>query len=582
LFSSLFEEDFFFRTLGDLVRVPDVALGELVANAWDAGAVQVGITVPEEAGGTLAVEDDGSGLTEPEFYKRWMTLAYNRQKHQGSDAEFPPERSNMRRRAYGRNGQGRHALLCFGEVYEVETWRDGASNRFEVRATSGKDPFVARHLGRTKRSGHGTRLSVKARHHVPDPDRIREVLASRYLHDPNFEILVNEVSIPLPDLPGAYHERLHVEDPETGRTADLELYAIEADAGRTKHQSGVALWVGGRLVGQPGWTVLGTTILDGRTRAGRRLTFVVKTDDLYDDVLPDWTGFKATSLVFAVVQTVTDAVRRIVGTMYADRVRETTNEVLTDYRDALENLAPGDQVEVVEVAESMSISNPLVSRDVLSAAVAGVIDAKQRTAPQALVERIMSLPDEDIESLQQLLDEWSVRDALTVLDEIGRRIKVVEALEKLMDDKDIDEVHVIHPLVTQARWLFGPEYESSEYSSNSGLRAAVKKVLGKAVPASAFENPGKRPDLVIGPDSTFSAVATEDFDPSTGMASFRRILVIELKKGGATIIRKHMDQANGYVEDLLHSGHVDGSPFVHAFVVGNEVDQMLPVTTNGV
>lgn len=35
---SRFEDDFLLRTLGDLVRIPDVALSELVANGWDAGA----------------------------------------------------------------------------------------------------------------------------------------------------------------------------------------------------------------------------------------------------------------------------------------------------------------------------------------------------------------------------------------------------------------------------------------------------------------------------------------------------------------------------------------------------------------
>jgi len=34
---SLFEEDYLLRTLGALARVPDIALTELVANAWDAG-----------------------------------------------------------------------------------------------------------------------------------------------------------------------------------------------------------------------------------------------------------------------------------------------------------------------------------------------------------------------------------------------------------------------------------------------------------------------------------------------------------------------------------------------------------------
>lgn len=38
---SLFEDDFLIRTLGNLASQPDIALTELVANAWDAGATEV-------------------------------------------------------------------------------------------------------------------------------------------------------------------------------------------------------------------------------------------------------------------------------------------------------------------------------------------------------------------------------------------------------------------------------------------------------------------------------------------------------------------------------------------------------------
>src|SRR5262245_30494378 len=129
---SLFEEDFLIRTLGDHVRVPDVALTELVANAWDAGASRVGIIVPQNRGELLTIDDDGCGLTKEQFFDRWMKLAYNRAKRQGLTAEFPPERQQWRRRAYGRNGQGRHGLFCFGDAYEVETRRDGRFHRFKV------------------------------------------------------------------------------------------------------------------------------------------------------------------------------------------------------------------------------------------------------------------------------------------------------------------------------------------------------------------------------------------------------------------------------------------------------------------
>lgn len=131
--TSLFEDDYLLRELGDVAHVPQVALTELVANAWDAGAARVALILPTEVGGTLTVTDDGHGMTPAQFKKRWMTLRYSRLKHQGANVEFPDGRSARPRKAYGRNGVGRHGLLCFADEYQVETWRDGTLATFVVK-----------------------------------------------------------------------------------------------------------------------------------------------------------------------------------------------------------------------------------------------------------------------------------------------------------------------------------------------------------------------------------------------------------------------------------------------------------------
>ncbi len=578
LFTSRFEDEYLFRTLGDLVRKPDVALGELVANAWDAGASRVEVTIPEERGQPLVVADDGTGLTKQQFNARWMTLAYNRQKHQGQLVEFPPGRSGQRR-AYGRNGQGRHGLLCFGDAYRVETRRDGTAFVFEVGTASGNEAIESKVISEAKAADHGTKLTVEVSRNKPDPDRVREVLAAKFLYDPGFVVAVNGTHIPMTNLPGFSGENdIAVTDPETARQVTLTLCVVEADAGRAKHQSGVAFWVGSRLVGDPGWNVLGTPVLDGRTRPGRRLTFVVKCDELEDEVLPDWTDFRRSALMVVVRDAVVEAVRQRLEGYFQQRVRETTAEVLDSHHAQLDSLEQGERYEIEEATAAIATSSPLLAPETLSVAVSGMIAAKQKTSPQALIQRILALPDEDIQGLERLLDEWSVRDAMTVLDEIGRRIRVVEALEKLMGDPEVDELHVLHPLVTQARWLFGPEYDSPQYASNVTLRTAMHKILGVTVPAAAFKNPRKRPDLVVLADSTISAVGAEDFDPQTDLPVFRRILLVELKKGGFTIGRNEMNQAEGYIEDLLNSGHITGLPTIDAFVVGHVLDPQTTTT----
>lgn len=160
-----------------------------------------------------------------------------------------------------------------------------------------------------------------------------------------------------------------------------------------------------------------------------------------------------------------------------------------------------------------------------------------------------------------------------MLDEIDHRLAVISAIEKLCGDPATDELHTLHPLVTQARWLFGPEFDSSEYASNVTLRTAAEKIFGKKVDTSAFVNARQRPDIMVLADATCSIVGTEGFDGSdASLTRIQNVLVIELKKGKSTIARDEMNQASGYVQDFLASGAMDGTPMFRAFVVGHSVD----------
>jgi hypothetical protein len=115
----------------------------------------------------------------------------------------------------------------------------------------------------------------------------------------------------------------------------------------------------------------------------------------------------------------------------------------------------------------------------LSAAVKAVINIEKMRAGASLLDKIARLSDEDVQGLDRLLGEWSVRDALTVLDEIDRRLVVIEAIGKLSADSKVDELHSLHPLVTEARWLFGQEFDTPEFAANVSLTTAMQKVFAK-------------------------------------------------------------------------------------------------------
>lgn len=72
-----FEENYIFRNHRSITSNSDIALTEFIANAWDAGAHNVNITIPFEEHEEIIVEDDGTGLTDEEFHSRWMTLNWS-------------------------------------------------------------------------------------------------------------------------------------------------------------------------------------------------------------------------------------------------------------------------------------------------------------------------------------------------------------------------------------------------------------------------------------------------------------------------------------------------------------------------
>lgn len=567
---SFFEEDYLVRTLGRIAHDPEVALTELVANAWDAGASLVDITVPGVRETALVVQDDGHGMSAAQFKGRWMRLGYDRIKHQGVQVEFPPERSEWRCKAYGRNGVGRHGLLCFSDHYEVETWCEGKGVGFEIGTQSSETPFKINKETSFIRAGHGTRISVVVERRLPDADRIREILSARFLHDPEFVVRVNGQSVSLADQSGLI-ERMLLSIPGC---PEAEAFVVDSSkAAKSTIYQGVAFWVNGRLVGSPSWVVGSEAVIDGRARFAKRYSIVVKTNDGWTgEVEPDWARFKTGPKTDALFEAVRQYAQQVFGKLSSDLVEESSEEALVRNREDFKGLSQLGRIEVASFARDLVKANPTVNPDTLSAAVQALINLEKSRGGAGLLEKLTKLDESDIDGLDRLLSQWTVRDALSVLDEIDHRLAVVTAIEKLCGDPATDELHTLHPLVTQARWLFGPEFDSSEYASNVSLRTATAKIFGKKVSSEAFANARQRPDIMVLSDATCSVVGTESFDSvNSNLMRIQDVLIIELKKGKSAIGRDEMNQADGYIQDFLGSGALDGTPTFRAFVVGYEI-----------
>ena len=574
LFPSLYEEDYIVRSLGTIVTQPDVALTELVANAWDAGASNVYISIPEELGQKLYIEDDGVGMTEEEFQHHWMTLRYNRLKSQGRSVIFP-QGIDKSRIAFGRNGVGRHGLFCFGREYIVITQKDGKKLTLKIKPNINGEPFAVVEKSEEPSQDHGTRLEVFVDRNLPKPEKMVEILSARFLHDPQFKITVNHTTLDIIDLTGGQEPaELVVDD-----TIKLTAYFIDTTkAGRKSIFQGIAFWQSGRLVGEPSWILGNNMILDGRTTIAKRYTFVIKTNDLSEYIKEDWSGFKPSEVMTKVYDTVDKYVTSCLEAVASTSATILTENLASDIKESLETVNPLVREEVKDVIIDIVKENPKVRQDSVDLAVKTIINLEKSKNGHELLEKLSSLSVDDIDGLNELLKKWTVGDALGVLNEIDRRLSIITAIRKLSSDKMTDELHVLHPMIAESRWLFGPEYESSEYIFNRQMKTAVGKIFGEDKFFCVDANYKKRPDLICLPNSTIGITGIEDMSTELGLATVRKLLLIELKKGAFRITRDERNQAQGYVEDLLRS-NLGKDCQITAYVVGDSIDDNLTAST---
>lgn len=580
LYPSLFEDDYITRSLGPIVNKPDIALTELVANAWDAGASNVCIMIPAQNNNLLYIEDDGVGMSEDEFQNHWMKLRYNRLKDQGRFVVFPAGLQDNKRTAFGRNGVGRHGLFCFADEYKVITSKDGKQLTLTVKANVDHNPIAVTEKAEIPTDSHGTRLEVVVQRNLPNSEKIREILSARFLHDPQFHINVNHVALNLDDLSGASEPvHIHVEDTEINLTA----YFIDTTkSSRKSIFQGIAFWQAGRLVGEPNWYLGKNLILDGRTALAKRYTFVIQSNDLAEFVKEDWSGFKnlpEIEKVYEAVETFVNESLESVSTATAATIIENLEPAI---KETLKDVNPLVRMEINEVIKDIVNSSPKVKQDAVNLAVKTLVNVEKSKNGKELLDKLSKMSADDLDGLNELLGKWTVSDALAVLNEIDRRLAVIEAIRKLSGDNTTDELHVLHPMIAESRWLFGPEYESSEFIFNKQMKTATAAIFGDDKFYTADANYQKRPDLICMPDSTIGVTGIEDLSEESHITYVRHLLLIELKKGGFKIKRDERNQAQGYIEDLAKSTLLGGNCKITGFVVGDSIaDNIENKTTIG-
>lgn len=569
-FKFSFGDDFLKHHAGQIVTDQNFAIIELVANSWDAGATKVDIRWPETSG-MLMCADNGIGMTQEELLYRWGKFNYNRVVEQGGkNAVFPKNTSHGNRKVFGRNGVGRHAMFCFGEEYELKSRKDGEFTHIKVtRSNIGDKPFDVQ-LVETKsvdKTEHGTEIFTHIdteEKRLLDTTKVIELIGSRFISDPQFNVSVNGRAVQMTDLT---HITENIDFEYEGKT--IKIKRIFGERGKNTKQNGIAWWFNNRLVGNPDWSAFDINIIDGRHPIAKRLLYIVDADFIDErNVKKDWSGFYVTNDVLQFQAAVFDHIKDDLRNLLYETRKERRLQVYETNKKQLAQLPAEAKQNIVTFLEEVQSKCPTIGVQELETTVEVLAKMEKSRSGYELLEKIALFKPEDIDNLNEILEQWTVDDAKKVLGELRWRLELITKLEKLVDNHQADELHDLQPLFEHGLWIFGPEFESISFISNRSLATGIKNLLGD----KALDNHQKRPDFVILADSSIGIYSCERFDENHEPNDYSKIVIVELKRAGVPIASEQKDQALLYARELRKSKKVSLNTPIIAYVLGSEIN----------
>lgn len=569
----LYDERFLNKYAGNIVTDPATAIVELVANCWDAYATDVLITLPDaKLGRHFKIVDNGNGMTRDEFAYIWRTWDYNRISRQGTKSAPPPGVNGLPRAVFGKNGKGRFAAFCFSNEYLISSRKDGQEFVCKVSRTNTR-PLVLEEISFTSAGlkGHGT--IIQGTGEIPyllfGEERARELLGSRFLANPAFKVFVGGRLITFNDIPD-YLSKTEVEIQGYGNVTILHIDTKKAD--KTTKQHGIAWWVQDRAVGQCSWSASDYThILDGRKAEAKRFTFIVQADFLneHDAVREDWSGFRDDKDAWLKTRSaVQDRICEIIDNTNKEERDTTKAAVKEKVGNTINKLSPISKERVATFVDEVVDTCPNFGETEIVQLATILAKLEQSKSRFGLLDVLHRCEPDDYDNLHEILSEWTIGMAKLVLDEIQTRLRLIGELRIKLQKVGVDEVHELQPLFERGLWMFGPQFESIDFTSNVGMTQVIKRIF-KDDKGKGSRN---RPDFVALPDASVGFYARPSYDENHDEDGVAHLVIIDLKTTGLPLGGSEKDQVWKYVKELRKQGYLKKHSKVDGFVLGDKFE----------
>lgn len=540
----------FNENIKHIISNPFNAIIEIISNSWDSGAENISITWPNDREEEVVVEDDGEGMTDEEFREIWPKISYNRFEYKGKEVTFRRERKGDRE-AYGQHGKGRHSPFCFAQSYIVETWKDSQSSKFRIKRDKNTG-FKIEALEKVPKKDSGTKISFKINENFRSPEEITKEIAARFLTDPSFKIKINDKKIEFDDLGENLEE---IKCKIDGK--DVKILKIKANKrSRNTHFHGVTWIIGKRRIKNTAWK----EILDGRIDEAKHYAYIVYSDILKDELNDTMSDFKKSDESIRIQNGIIRCIKKSISLIMSSERNESKKRIIMENLSSIRDMSSTDQDEVGEFISELQETRTTIQDVDLKAATEVFIKIKKSNSGERLFHQLNEFTIKDYDILSEILDDWTMKEARVVLGLIRSRLDLIEKLELKCNNPKTLEVQELQPLFEEGLWIFGPEYESIEFTSNKSLTTVVISLLKKK--RINIEESRLRPDFVVLPNSSMSFHSCNEID---------KMLFIELKKGGFKVDLDERTQVEKYINILIDGGAISESTMIDAYVLGSTV-----------
>jgi hypothetical protein len=572
----LFYEDRFLESwAGAIITNPSTAIVELVANCWDAYSTEVKIIWPDvESERTFSIKDNGIGMTREDFQYIWRAMSYDRIAKFGLTTNPPPDVQGLPRPVFGKNGKGRFASFCFAKEYLVTSRKNGQQFTCRVYRTATK-PLIIEEIEFIADGvqGHGTEIVGVGdipRINLPE-EQARELLGSRFLANPAFQVYLNGKQITFSDISDACISSIAFDIPNAGKVKILHIDTLKAD--KTTKQHGIAWWVLNRAVGECKWRGSDfQRILDGRSSEAKRYTFIVQADFLnkVNAVKEDWSWFKEDNDIWKLVRPIIqDKIKDILFEAgKAERVVK-RQSVIERIGGSVNSLPPlGKERVETFITEVVDNCPNFGEQEIIQ--LSTILTKLEKTKSRyGLLEILHNQAPHDLDALHEVLTQWTVGMAKIVLDEIQNRLRIISELRAKIQVAGIDEVHELQPLFEKGLWMFGAQFESIEFTSNRGMTTIIRELFSDKV----GKGTRNRPDFVVLPDCSIGFYARSSYDEDYNEDGIEHVVIVDLKTTKLPLGSKEKEQVWKYVKELKSKGYIKKATKVDGFVLGDEIEQ---------